>query len=168
MTVLTEDRFPPTVSDQLIENLSEGFERELYQAAMSNLDDECNKLRFNNFAYAMRELVRHVLCRLAPDSSVVQCDWYKNETMKLGGVTRRQRAIFSVQGGLSNDYIKNTLGMEVDDIHKALIKAIDNLSKFTHIEPNTFGLGAAEVGSHASQTLMAVSNLFDTILLICS
>ena len=54
MREITENRFPPTVSDQLVGNLSEGFERELYQAAMSNLDDECNKLRFNNFAYAMR------------------------------------------------------------------------------------------------------------------
>ncbi|WP_414863271.1 hypothetical protein [Pseudomonas chlororaphis] len=47
---------------------------------MRNLEDKQNKLRFNNFAYAMRELARHVLKRLAPDDKVLKCAWYKTRS----------------------------------------------------------------------------------------
>ena len=40
------------------------FERELYEAAILNLEDRRNKLRFHNFAFALRELVGHTLKRL--------------------------------------------------------------------------------------------------------
>lgn len=56
------------------------FELDLYEAAVHNLSDLSNKLRFNNFAYAMRELSRHVLHRLAPSEGVLKCSWYKNLT----------------------------------------------------------------------------------------
>lgn len=151
------------MADVIAKNLAEGFERELYQAALANLEDENNKLRFNNFAYAMRELVRHVLYRLGPDQSVTQCIWYKNETQNPNGVSRRQRAYFAVQGGLSDDYLRKTLRIDSNQIHKSLIKAVDNLSKFTHIEPETFGLEVNEVNQHVTQALDAVSNLFATI-----
>lgn len=143
--------------------LTSDFELNLYHAALRNLADEDNKLRLNNFSYAMRELVRHVLNRLAPDSEVQQCVWYKEEAEKPGVVNRRQRAYFSVQGGLSDDYIKKTLGIEVDEIHSCLIHAVNNLSKFTHIEPSTFNLPKSEVELHVSQTLEAMTNLFLTI-----
>ncbi len=37
------------------------FEKELAHASIDNLFEVKNKLRFNNFAYSMRELSRHVL-----------------------------------------------------------------------------------------------------------
>ena len=63
---------------EIIESrLVDGFEKELFHAALYNLDDVNNRLRFNNFAYAMRELVRHVLDRLAPDVEVLGCSWWE-------------------------------------------------------------------------------------------
>lgn len=41
------------------------FEQELCEAAFDNLQTK-SKLRFNNFAYSIRELSRHILHRLAP------------------------------------------------------------------------------------------------------
>ena len=106
-----------------IENeLSEGFERDLYIAAQRNLLDKSNPLRLNNYSYAMRELTRHVLHRLAPDELVVGCSWYKNESDKEKGITRKQRAYYAVQGGLENSYVEDTLGLEVEDIHRRLVR----------------------------------------------
>ena len=51
--------------------LQAGFEQDLHASAFQNLADLNNKLRFNNFAYAIRELMRHVLNRLAPTESVI-------------------------------------------------------------------------------------------------
>src|ERR1700722_5327029 len=105
--------------------LSSGFEAELFEAALKNLNDHANPLRFNNFAYSVRETVRHVLKRLAPDYEVLRCHWYKNETGKQDGITRKQRAYFAVQGGLSDEYVKTSLGLDSEADHKALTKAID-------------------------------------------
>lgn len=65
------------------------FEKELFSAAQKNLGDKTNPLRLNNYAYAIRELTRHVLHRLAPDENVIRCSWYKNETDKANGITRK-------------------------------------------------------------------------------
>lgn len=119
---------------EIIESrLVDGFEKELYQAALCNLDDVNNRLRFNNFAYAMRELVRHVLNRLAPDMEVLDCCWYKNEMDRENGITRIQRVNYAVQGGLSNEYVMDVLGLDIQQIRKSLKKSHDNLSKHTHI-----------------------------------
>ena len=139
--------------------LSPDFEQQLYKAAHQNLADNQNPLRLSNFAYAMRELVRHMLERLAPTEAVTACSWYQNETTKADGVTRRQRAYYAVQGGLSNEYVQNVLGLKTQGIHQTLIKAIDRLSKFTHIQPEVFSVSAEEIDILANQTEQAVEDL---------
>jgi hypothetical protein len=143
--------------------LSSGFEAELFEAALKNLNDHANPLRFNNFAYSVRETVRHVLKRLAPDYEVLRCQWYKNETGKQDVITRKQRAYFAVQGGLSDEYVKNSLGLDSEADHKALTKAIDELHKYTHIEPSTFGVPGRQAEQFATDTLAAVASVLQTV-----
>ena len=147
-----------------IENrLNEGFERQLFRAALANLGDTDNPLRFNNFAYATRELVRHILGRLGPDEEVLKCSWYKDETGKKNGVSRRQRVYYAVQGGLSDEYAQNELGIDILAIHSALRDAVDNLSKHTHIEEKTFNIEDRQVNIYVEEILAAVVGLFTTI-----
>ena len=122
-----------------------------------------NPLRFNNFAYAVREVVRHVLKRLAADANVVRCAWYTNQTDRNGGITRRQRAYYAVQGGLSDEFVKDVLELDTDAIHATLVKATDALNKFTHVEPETFQIPDAEVDRRVDQTLCAFRELLATI-----
>lgn len=148
---------------EIEKELCEGFERNLFVAAQKNLADKSNPLRLNNYSYAMRELTRHVLHRLAPDDYVISCPWYKNETDKEKGITRKQRAYYAVQGGLENSYVENTLGLEVEDIHSRLVKAINSLSKFTHIEPNVFDLPEADIDALVNETNESVYGFLTTI-----
>lgn len=138
--------------------LKSEFENQLFDACLQNLADTENPLRLNNFAYAMRELTRHILKRLAPDECVLQCPWYKNETQDENGITRRQRSYYAVQGGLSDSYINDTLELDVKEIHKNLNSAIRRLSKYTHIEPTSFNLADEEVDTFVAETLEAVFN----------
>lgn len=131
------------------------FEKELFSAAQKNLGDKTNPLRLNNYAYAIRELTRHVLHRLAPDENVIRCSWYKNETDKANGITRKQRSYYAVQGGLANSYIEDVLGLELKDIHNRLIKSINELSKFTHVEPHVFNLPEEEIENLVNETTQA-------------
>jgi hypothetical protein len=143
--------------------LSTSFEKALFKAALKNLEDSSNPLRLNNYSYSMRELTRHVLHRLAPENNVVACSWYKNETNKEGNVTRKQRAIYAVQGGLSALYVESVLGLEVDEIHVTLIRVINGLNKFTHIEPKVFDLPVEQIENLVDETTKAVYEFLTTI-----
>lgn len=143
--------------------LASGFEAELFEAALNNLNDHANPLRLNNFANSVRETVRRVLKRLAPDQEVIRCQWYRNETGKQDGITRKQRAYFAVQGGLSDEYVKSSLGLDSEADHKALGKAIDELHKYTHIEPSTFGVPATRAEQFAADTLAALAGVLQTV-----
>lgn len=133
------------------------FELDLYEAAVHNLADPNSKLRFNNFAYAMRELSRHALHRLAPSERVLKCSWYKNLTQDANGITRMQRAIYATQGGLSDKFVRDTLNVDPSDAHKSLRDAIDRLSRYTHVEKEVFDLSADTVDKLASEITNAFS-----------
>ena len=47
------------------------FERELFSAALHNLHDASNSLRLNNFAFSVRELMRHVSA--PPERRIGEC-----------------------------------------------------------------------------------------------
>jgi hypothetical protein len=142
---------------------SSDFERNLYEAAVRNLADVDNKLRFNNFAYAMRELSRHFLHRLAPDEEVTKCSWYKNVTGKEGMLARSERAAFAVHGGLSDDFVRDNLGLDIQVINKRLKDAVDGLSKYTHIEEAVFDLPPERVDALVVETTEAFAGLFEAI-----
>jgi hypothetical protein len=147
------------LSKETIESfLSAGFETRLFAASLANLADELNPLRFNNFAYSIRELVRHVLARVAPDESVTRCSWYANETKTPGRISRGERIKYGVQGGLEDNYVADDLGIDIGAVRRTLRDAIDDLSKFTHVGEDTFGIGNEECDSLSASTLEALSN----------
>jgi hypothetical protein len=148
---------------QLEKYFNDKFESDLYSAILNNLNDNNNPLRLNNFSYSMRELTRHVLKRLAPDEKVIKCSWYKNETDKINGISRKQRAYFAVQGGLDDYFVKTELKIDVETVHRDLIKSIDNLNKYTHIEENTFGIPTDKIQPLVNNVLDSVRIFYETI-----
>lgn len=148
----------------ITERLSGNFEHDLFEASLHNLDDSSNKLRFNNFAYSIRELTRHILARLAPDKNVIKTTWYRPiDTKRPDLITRKQRMQYSIQGGLSNGYVSDSLGIDVDEIGKKINETIDILSKYTHINPATFDIESNSVESMSIEVLESVVLLFQTI-----
>lgn len=143
--------------------LATEFEKKLFEAAINNLLDAYNPLRFNNFAYATRELVRHILFRLAPDAEVLACGWYRNETETEGGISRKQRIVFAIQGGLTDNYVANTLQIDTVSIIKEIIGVVDNLNKHTHIEEVTIDIDIEKQDEYVTDTLESVSKLFQVV-----
>jgi hypothetical protein len=96
-------------------------------------------LRFNNFATGLRELTRIVLHDRAPEKDVKGCCWFKqqfNEGKPI--ITRAQRVQYAIQAGLPEDFVENTLGIDVKSTLKEFKGIIDELNKFTHVEKETF------------------------------
>lgn len=140
--------------EKIKEILSSDFEIELFASAIYNLNDKENKLRYNNFAYSIRELSRHFLHRLAPNDKVKECDWFKVKTEN-GLPTRIQRIKYAIQGGI-NDKTLDELGFDSNELNKEVIsikKTIDSLSKYTHINPESFNLKDKEIDEMSTKVI---------------
>lgn len=143
--------------------LATDFEKHLFQATIANLKYPENPLRFNNFSYSARELIRHVLNRLSPDSEILSCDWYKNETERKNGISRRQRIKYAIQGGLPDDYIIDKLEFDQSDLQKSIKYSITNLNKHTHIEQATFNIPEDKISDYVDLTLSSIVEFLSAI-----
>jgi hypothetical protein len=131
------------------------IERKIFDAAVLGFDSEDNPLRLNNFAFAMRELGRIWLEHLALKEHIRQCAWFvqNTELREKIGVTRAQRAKFAVQGPLHDDFVRDTLHIDVDTTVKEYTKLIDRLSSFGHDIEKSFGLPPEEAEREAMDAL---------------
>ena len=139
------------------------FSRALLDAAFDNLEVG-GALRFNNFSYVLREFVRHILNESAPSDEVKACVWFKPHKNSKSGVTRTHRAKFSIQGGLSDQFVEKKLGIDSREALKGLVAAQDTLSKYTHIEPSTFNIAVEESQKLAEECLTAAAAYVELIL----
>ncbi|MDR5905659.1 hypothetical protein [Franzmannia qiaohouensis] len=139
------------------------FQSDLLTAAFDNLEVR-GALRFNNFAYSLREFLRHILHEAAPAEEVKKCPWFKPEKSATGGITRSHRAKYAIQGGLSDQFLKKKLGIvEVDDVLKNLVEAQNVLSKYTHIGPDTFNVSDVEARKLTEDCLDAATSYVEQV-----
>ena len=150
-----------------IENyLKSNFEMSLFRASLKNLTHKDNPLRFNNFSCSMRELYRHVLNRLSPDDQVKKCDWFKpilDENGNPKKPTRRQKIIYSIRGGLNDEYTKDKLKIVIDKLLSEILESYDLLSKYTHVNEATFNISDEEVNEFSSNVLNCLLEIFSLI-----
>jgi hypothetical protein len=144
--------------------LTNEFELNLFEASLASLSDGNNKLRFNNFAYSIRELSRHFLYNLAPEENVKDCVWFISETEN-AKPTRNQRIKYAIQGGIDNELLKKW-GVDINEINEVIndVKdTINTLSKYTHINPEVFDINLAEVEKRSQEVLESFIGLVETI-----
>lgn len=143
-------------------HLTSDFERAVFRAALQSFNHEENPLRLNNFATALREVGRIHLELEAPDERVKKCDWFEEKTNELGKpvIERAQRAKYAIQGELPDDFVKNKLGIEIDDAITDYTRLIGRLSAYTHVNPKTFNVPANEAVKQAQRALEVFDQLF--------
>lgn len=142
------------------------FESSLLKASIKNLNDKGNKLRLNNFAYSVRELSRHILNSHSPDIEVKSCVWYTNESGDSSKVTRGERIKYAIQGGLTDKFLEEEI-MHISDLNnlkKEVIKSINTLSKYTHINEKNFNLSNIEVEKLSSNLLESFGKFHQTLM----
>jgi len=142
--------------------LDTDFEKRLFEAVLIQVTRQEDPLRANNFAYALRELSRHVLARLAPDDEVESAPWFvpvQNERRD-NIITRPQRMKFAIQGFLEDAFLQNSLGIDYAAEIRSLKVEIENLSRFTHVQPSTFGVDETKVAELCQGALGSLAELF--------
>lgn len=154
-----------TLKQSILPYLEIDFEKELLEAALCNLNEVGNKLRLNNFAYAARELTRHFLKLLAPDAEVLKAPWFTVENQaKPNEPTRGQRIKYAIQGYLRDDFTKNELKIDLTEVSKNLRKSIDDLSKYTHVETETFDADLNTITDVSYNIMQDTLRFFMTVL----
>ncbi len=148
---------------QIDRELTKTLEHGLLHASLSQLENKGNPIRYNSFALGLRELTRHILARLAPNEAILKCQWYKKETQENNGISRRQRMLYAIKGGLSDDFVRQELGIDLGSGSNKLREAIDRLSKYTHIEEETFHVSANDGDSMVLSTLEALRSFLETV-----
>jgi Predicted pPIWI-associating nuclease len=121
-----------------------------------------NRRRAQHFAVTLRELFGHVLSSRAPDDEVRRCIWFKQE-QGTRGPTRRQRALYLSRGGLSDDFIRDTLKLDPDEFHRELRDAFDELSKNTHVRPNAASTEPGNIEEFADRVIGSFDEVFDIV-----
>lgn len=137
---------------------SDNFFRITIEGASSVLRDHTNPLRLNLFATAIRMLFEHIMGTLSPDAEVEACPWYK----PIDGQTkpvRAQRIQYWLQGGLTDDFLEDELGLEPRELRTELLRAFNNLSKHVHGRADTLVRDPDELAAEAKVTVTAVEEL---------
>lgn len=150
--------------DELLNRLQIDFHKDLLEAALMSLKEIHNPTRFNNFCSTFREVVRHVLHELAPISEIKKCQWYVPNEQSKDGLTRADRINYIVHGGISPEYVLDVLGLNIAHERKVLLKIINDLSKYTHVNPSTFNLPqehSERIANDACQALLKLLCLSD-------
>lgn len=136
--------------------------KKLFGAVIANFSDSNNPLRVNNFAFSMRELLRNFLSLQAPDNKIIICDWYKNK-LKKQKVTRRDRYIFLILGGIYKANLIEDISSEIESEISKIINITDSLSKFTHINLASFPLSTNEANIIYKKTLKQTAKIINLI-----
>jgi hypothetical protein len=148
------------LAPEILSKLKDAFEKKVFEASLASLSQTSNPLRLNNFATNIRELSRIILYRLAPDEQVKACTWYIPAQAK-SNISRAQRITYSVQAGLAHTFVTGTLQLDVEAMQKELLCAIDQLNKFTHVGPHTFGISGTDLDKMETETLEAFLAFLD-------
>lgn len=149
---------PPNDVEALRALLPDAFSATLLDGSIAVLDSD-NPIRAHLFAAGVRELLGHILHSKAPDEQVMAAPWYREVEPR---PTRRQRATFAIQGGLSDELVED-IGIHAEDMHAQLVAAVKALNARTHVRPHTLLTHAEEIATFAEEVVDAVVDFLSTI-----
>jgi hypothetical protein len=146
----------------LRERLPDQFSQDALNGAVHVLEQADNKMRAHQFAGTLRELIGHVLSVMAPTSEVIRCSWFKQDK-GVEGPTRRQRALYTCRGGLTDVFLRNTLKLKPNDLHREFSESFQELNKRTHVRPDTVLTDPHEIEGFANDGIAALLAVFETM-----
>lgn len=143
--------------------LKSTMEVDAFMASINALTSETNPLRYAFFSLGIRELVNHVIDRLAPNSSVVLCGWWDDNNSKRTTPKRTEKMQYAIRGGLSNEFVTDELNLDLSFITDRTQQAVDELSNYVHYNESTFNVDHVTGNRLVEDTLSAVQRFFEDI-----
>ncbi len=141
-------------------HLETPFEHQLFEASLRNYCSHGNPLRFNNFAFAMRELVTNILNRKAPELDVISAPWYIQESPDRK-VTRKQQLKYCAQKYIPDVLISDKTLDKINEKTKNYNKEYMIFNKYTHITEKYFNNESKAVFDEVKQLIELTSKAYD-------
>lgn len=151
------DRLAGSLKGMLLDD----FSTEVLKGSVMAFKAFDNPLRLSQFATGIRELIAHTLATLATDDEVKAASWFKVETQD-GRPTRRQRVKFAIQGGMTDASITD-LQVDTAEIDLEVRKVVDELSKYTHVRPDTLKIDPEEAEAFSCGAVSTFLKLFEIL-----
>jgi hypothetical protein len=147
------------IANRLRLRLPDDFSRRMLDATMAAFVQPENPLRLTFFSVGMREMVGHIFHLLAPDPLVEGCSWFAkgHDT-----VTRRQRAKYIIQGGLSDEFLQS-ISVDMANLYNAVRPMIDGLNKYVHVREATLVTDPTSIENVAVEVLTFFADLLEAI-----
>jgi hypothetical protein len=142
------------------ELFDDAFEQTLTRSAYARFNDLNDPLRCNLFSLIARELIRVFLVRVAPDIDVASTKWF-DPSINNGSPTRADRLRYALTGRIADEVVDDHESLNVGNLCRELLIIIDELSKYTHISPETMNLGIATANAY-------LADVEDVIILFCN
>lgn len=150
--------------------LETDFEKELFTACLRNYASHGNPLRFHNFAFSIRELIKHIIEKKSPNDKLLQASWYKREHEHYE-ISRRQRLKYCSQAKISDAYLGEEFLEESNERIDEMLKLYFFLNKYTHItekymhpSPQEFFLKAKQILQIATEILNGIHICRDELI----
>lgn len=141
-------------------HLETPFEHQLFEASLRNYCSHGNPLRFNNFAFAMRELVTNILDRKAPEQDVISAPWYTQKPSEKK-VTRKQQLKYCAQKHIPDNIISKNTREQIEEKTNNYIKKFRIFNKYTHVTEKYFKNEAKAVFDEVKQLIELTSKAYD-------
>jgi len=152
--------------DALVEalraRLPDQFSQNCLMGALHVLTQPENPMRAHQFAATLRQLMDHVLALMGPDADVMRCSWFE-QLKDREGPTRRQRALYACRGGLTDEFLKNTLKLDPKNLHRGFSATFEELNNRVHVQADTVLDDPADVEDFVNNALAALNDVFETI-----
>lgn len=143
--------------------LSAGFERQCFKAIIADFRQSSSPLRLTYLALGIRELMRNILERIAPDVEVTDCGWRQTSVGEPQRVTRAERLRYAVHGGLSASFFDNDTQEEIIESIREITDTIGSMNKYAHFTEKVFSPIETDVSKALRNYLYAFSSVFDMI-----
>jgi len=147
---------------RLYSHLENNFERDMYTAALRNYCTMGNPIRFNNFAFVIRELLTRIVNRLAPAESVTLAKWYSKESEEYE-VTRKQQLRFCAQGFFLKSNVPNWVEDDIKEFIQDYLKLYRKLNQYTHISEKYTGLAPQKAFEFLKDLVVTFSVILETL-----
>ncbi|WP_417533834.1 hypothetical protein [Marinobacterium stanieri] len=147
---------------RLYSRLDPVFEQEVFTAALRNYCNMGNSIRFNNFAFVIRELLTRVTNRLAPVDDVKLACWYERLSENRE-VNRKQQLKYCTQGYFSDATVPDWVKEETKEVTEEYLDLYQKLNKYTHINEKAMGANPKEAFVFLKGLLSSFTSIMDKI-----
>ncbi len=148
--------------EMLSSRLEGDFEQEVFSSALRNYCSMGNPIRFNNFAFVIRELLTRVTDRLAPVDSVKLACWHERASEERE-VNRRQQLKFCTQSYFPDVLVPDWAKEDIKEVTKEYLGLYQKLNKYTHINEQALGKNPKEAFAFLKDLLSSFTSILDAI-----